>query len=62
MRRLALGLLARTEAGRRPIRLLGVSLHNLGSDATADGVPERMPRLPFPEPEGAVPPGASLPG
>jgi DNA polymerase-4 len=43
----ALQLLERTDAGRRPIRLLGVSVHNLVED---DGV--RSPSiLPFEEPE-----------
>lgn len=45
----AVGLLGRTEAGRRPVRLLGVSVHNLGHiDAPplrARGVPS--PTLPF---------------
>lgn len=40
----ALDLLARTEAGRRPVRLLGVSVHNL-IDPEAE--PASMPRLPF---------------
>ena len=37
----ALALLEKTDAGRRPIRLLGVSVHNF-RDETADG-PERLP-------------------
>jgi DNA polymerase-4 len=37
----ALELVARTEAGARPVRLLGVSLHNLADEAAAAG------RLPF---------------
>jgi DNA polymerase-4 len=41
----ALTLIERTDAGRRPIRLLGVSVHNL-SDTVAV-VPEGPPRLPF---------------
>ena len=42
----AVALLDRTDAGRRPVRLLGVSVHNLcESDAPAE--PERAPRLPF---------------
>jgi len=44
----ALALLERTEAGRRPVRLLGVSVHNLcESDAPEEQVPEPQPRLPF---------------
>ena len=35
----ALTLLARTEAGRRPIRLLGAGVHGLAGDAAAIGVP-----------------------
>jgi DNA polymerase-4 len=44
--RRAVMLLERTEAGRRPVRLLGVSVHNLGADPfpTEDDV---EPRLPF---------------
>ncbi len=38
-------LLDRTDAGRRPIRLLGVSVHNFSSETETD--PER---LPFDEP------------
>jgi DNA polymerase-4 len=42
----ALDLLEKTEAGTRPIRLLGVSVHNLGVDpVTAPEDPQ--PRLPF---------------
>jgi DNA polymerase-4 len=37
----AVRLLDKTDAGRRPVRLLGVSLHNFCDDATAD--PERLP-------------------
>jgi DNA polymerase-4 len=40
----AVQLLARTEAGQRPIRLLGVSVHNFCADAD---VAERHHRLPF---------------
>jgi len=43
----ALGLLDKTEAGQRPVRLLGVSVHNL-RDAL-DPVLERAPLLPFDE-------------
>jgi DNA polymerase-4 len=48
----AVGLLARTEAGRRPVRLLGVSLHGFNRDdedaeaSTAEG----QLLLPFPRP------------
>ena len=38
----ALELLGRTEAGARPVRLLGVSLHNLADEAEA-----AAGRLPF---------------
>jgi DNA polymerase-4 len=44
----ALQLLERTEAGQRPIRLLGVSVHNLGTDL-APAPPEPQGRLPFDE-------------
>jgi DNA polymerase IV len=38
----AVGLLEKTDAGRRPVRLLGVSVHNFcGEQAAAD--PERLP-------------------
>ena len=45
----AVALLARTEAGRRPVRLLGVSVHNLcESDIAQVQDPETTePRLPF---------------
>ena len=42
----ALALLERTEAGPRPVRLLGVSVHNLGVDLAAP-LPEPQARLPF---------------
>ena len=43
----AVALLARTEAGARPVRLLGVSVHNLTLEpAAADD--DTPPRLPFP--------------
>ncbi len=45
--RRAIALLERTEAGRRPIRLLGVSVHNLRESAVV--APEGPPRLPFDE-------------
>ncbi len=35
----ALSLLARTEAGRRPIRLLGAGVHGLAGDEAAEGLP-----------------------
>jgi DNA polymerase-4 len=40
----ALGLVQRTDAGRRPIRLVGVSLHNLVGPGTA---PDAGTGLPF---------------
>jgi DNA polymerase-4 len=45
----AVALLARTDAGRRPVRLLGVSVHNLcESDVVPPRDPETTgPRLPF---------------
>ena len=43
--RRAIALLERTEAGRRPIRLLGVSVHNLSEIPVV--VAEALPRLPF---------------
>ena len=46
----ALMLLERTEAGTRPVRLLGVSVHNLGGDLIA--TPKPQARLPFGEGEG----------
>jgi DNA polymerase-4 len=48
----AVALLARTEAGARPVRLLGVSVHNLGADQ-APAVRSRPapPWLPFPDVE-----------
>jgi DNA polymerase-4 len=49
----AVQLLARTEAGRRPVRLLGVSVHNLcgrAEDVEPDG------RLPFDDTGGGVDP------
>ena len=42
----ALMLLERTEAGPRPVRLLGVSVHNLGVDLVVSA-PEPQARLPF---------------
>jgi DNA polymerase-4 len=48
----ALALLDRTEAGRRPVRLLGVSVHNLGGEPqpVRPAIPDQW--LPFPEPGG----------
>jgi DNA polymerase IV len=43
----AVELLAKTEAGARPVRLLGVSVHNLGPEVTP--TPEQSPWLPFGE-------------
>ena len=48
--RRAIELLARTEAGRRPVRLLGVSVHNLVATADPPAAPprrRRLPQLPF---------------
>jgi DNA polymerase-4 len=44
--RRALALIGRTDAGRTPVRLLGVSVHNL-SEAPFVPPPEPQPRLPF---------------
>jgi DNA polymerase-4 len=41
----AVALLDRTEADRRPVRLLGVSVHNL----VAEAEPAPLPALPFAE-------------
>ena len=55
----ALMLLERTEAGTRPVRLLGVSVHNLGGDLVA--APKPQARLPFGEGEsGGGPEGPPL--
>jgi DNA polymerase IV len=45
----AVALLDKTEAGRRPVRLLGVSVHNLCDVIEAPAIPSktRAPRLPF---------------
>ena len=44
----AVALLDRTDAGRRPVRLLGVSVHNLcESDAFEETVHDPQPRLPL---------------
>jgi DNA polymerase IV len=48
----ALALIDRTEAGRRPVRLLGVSVHNLADSPTAThAVIDEEGRLPFGDPE-----------
>jgi DNA polymerase-4 len=39
----ALQLLERTEAGRRPVRLLGVSVHNLCDETSALPITDRLP-------------------
>jgi DNA polymerase-4 len=39
----AVRLLGKTEAGTRPIRLLGVSVHNFRGDNDIDGAPDRLP-------------------
>ena len=39
----AVRLLEKTEAGARPVRLLGVSVHNFRSDADFDEAPDRLP-------------------
>jgi DNA polymerase-4 len=52
--RRALALLDRTEAGRRPVRLLGVSVHNL-ADVPGDDRPRRRPTpLPLFDDDGPV--------
>ena len=43
----ALTLLDKTEAGTRPVRLLGVSVHNLGAEAAVVAAAEPQARLPF---------------
>jgi DNA polymerase-4 len=43
----AAGLLEKTEAGRRPVRLLGVTLHGLTADAEPRPPSDPFPRLPF---------------
>jgi DNA polymerase-4 len=47
IRRRAVALLEKTEAGRRPIRLLGVSVHNLTDGIEAAEPEEPQRRLPF---------------
>jgi DNA polymerase-4 len=48
----ALTLLERTDAGTRPVRLLGVSVHGLCEDAGDPPIPRRVgsPKLPFDQP------------
>ena len=43
----AIKLLDKTEAGHRPVRLLGVSVHNFGGDRGEDAADETDARLPF---------------
>ena len=43
----ALGLLAKTEAGARPVRLLGVGVHNLSTDEDEAADTSNDLRLPF---------------
>lgn len=44
----ALDLLSRTDAGHRPVRLLGASVHNLSDSPTPEvNAPDGMPLLPF---------------
>ena len=50
IRRRALALLDKTEAGRRPIRLLGVSVHNLTDGTEPEEETGPQPRLPFYDP------------
>jgi len=47
IRRRAVALLEKTEAGRRPIRLLGVSVHNLTDGTEPEAPEEPQRRLPF---------------
>ena len=48
----ALALIDRTDAGRRPVRLLGVSVHNLADcPSTTHTVADDVGRLPFGDPE-----------
>ena len=54
----AVALIEKTEAGRRPVRLLGVSVHNL-CESDAPEQHDREPRLPFEEPVSAIPHPAS---
>ena len=43
----ALALLGRSEAGTRPVRLLGVSVHNLSTEAAPPSEDDEQSRLPF---------------
>ena len=43
----AVKLLEKTEAGRRPVRLLGVSVHNFGDAEAEDAAADAEARLPF---------------
>jgi DNA polymerase-4 len=43
----AIKLLDKTEAGHRPVRLLGVSVHNFAGDRGEDAADETDARLPF---------------
>ena len=43
----ALALLAKTDAGARPVRLLGVGVHNLSTDDEGADHPSTELRLPF---------------
>jgi DNA polymerase-4 len=49
----ALALLDRTDAGRRPVRLLGVSVHNLSGEAAQANDPNALPFPEAPGPEGS---------
>ena len=46
-----MALLEKTEAGKRPVRLLGASLHNLVEEGDGEGeapAPEAVPQLDLP--------------
>jgi DNA polymerase-4 len=43
----AVRLLEKTDAGRRPIRLLGVSVHNFCTEHETEEAPDHEGRLPF---------------
>jgi DNA polymerase-4 len=45
--RRALALLGRTDAGRRPVRLLGVSVQNLCNPGDVEALDDQQPGLPF---------------
>lgn len=59
--RVALALLARTDAGARPVRLLGVSVHNLVEPGAEQALPpkDQLPWLPFGVPDPPKPGSAS---